>query len=178
MSKRVRNRGGAGTVKGDMGSHRWLRERSGRRGVRPALALGLSLVILSVGATMSACATPVPGTPAAGDTDGTSATTGGAGSTGTTPQPSGSTREEDPGDMTDPQLPGIEKTLRGTVSDGVEANCILLTADDGKSYLLIGGDRQVIMGGGRLEVTGQIQPDLMTTCQQGTPFTVSTVRKI
>ena len=55
---------------------------------------------------------------------------------------------------------------------------MLLNADDGQAYLLIGGDRQLIRSGARLEVTGQVQPGLMTTCQQGTPFTVATVRKI
>jgi mannose/fructose/N-acetylgalactosamine-specific phosphotransferase system component IIC len=55
---------------------------------------------------------------------------------------------------------------------------MLLMTDGGASYLLIGGDRQLIMSGNRVEVTGKVQPDLMTTCQQGTPFAVATVRKI
>jgi hypothetical protein len=69
-------------------------------------------------------------------------------------------------------------TLRGVLEAGVEAGCVLLMAEDGKAYLLIGGDRAVIGGGGRLEVVGQVQPDLMTTCQQGEPFQVSQVRRI
>jgi len=80
--------------------------------------------------------------------------------------------------MTDPQLPGVQRTLRGTPAAGVEANCVLLTADDNQSYLLIGGDRALINSGSRIEVTGQVQAGLMTTCQQGIPFTVATVRKI
>jgi hypothetical protein len=80
--------------------------------------------------------------------------------------------------MTDPKPPGTERTLRGSVQEGVEANCIVLDADDGNTYLLLGGDRQVLAGGGRVEVKGLVQPDLMTTCQQGIPVTVTTVRKI
>lgn len=55
---------------------------------------------------------------------------------------------------------------------------MLLNTDNGKSYLLLGGDRGLIGSGGRLEVVGEPQPDLMTTCQQGTPFQVSQVRRI
>jgi hypothetical protein len=153
-----------------MGRHDWLRRWS-------TLALGLVLVIPA----LSSCASGGPGTQAAGEGASTSAgtnpttpapqnSTGGSGSTGT--------GEENPGDMTDPQLPGTPKTLRGTAAAGVEANCILLTTDSGESYLLIGGDREVIMSGARIEVAGKVMPDLMTTCQQGIPFTVTTVRKI
>jgi hypothetical protein len=55
---------------------------------------------------------------------------------------------------------------------------MLLKTDDGKAYLLVGGDRASISGGGRLEVVGEPKPDLMTTCQQGTPFEVAQVRRI
>jgi hypothetical protein len=132
---------------------------------------------------LSSCASGGPGNQAVGG-----GTSNSAGTEPTTPAPQRSTGgpgagtgtggEENPGDMTDPQLPGTPKTLRGTATAGVEANCILLTADDGKSYLLIGGDREVIMSGARIEVAGKVMPDLMTTCQQGIPFTVDTVRKI
>jgi hypothetical protein len=58
-------------------------------------------------------------------------------------------------------------TLSGTVTAGVEANCLLI---DG--FLLIGGDRTVIRAGARLTVTGRVDRDVVTTCQQGTPFVV------
>ena len=58
-------------------------------------------------------------------------------------------------------------TLTGTVRPGVEADCLLL-----QGYLLVGGPRDLLHGGGRVKVTGRVQPDLMTTCQQGTPFVV------
>jgi hypothetical protein len=137
-------------------------------------ALGLLLAIPA----LTSCATPVPNGQAGAAASGAVASTARPSPAPAGPSIPASPKQENPGDMTDPTLPGVQKTLRGTTADGVEPNCVLLSADDGRSYLLLGGDRQVIMAGGRLEVTGQIQPDLMTTCQQGIPFTVSTVRKI
>ncbi|MFY1634088.1 hypothetical protein ACN27F_12540 [Solwaraspora sp. WMMB335] len=61
-------------------------------------------------------------------------------------------------------------TLTGTVVAGVEHNCFLL---DG--YLLVGGARDLVRPGARLSVTGHVQADLMTTCQQGIPFMVQRV---
>jgi hypothetical protein len=60
-------------------------------------------------------------------------------------------------------------TLTGTVVPGVEAGCLLL---DG--YLLLGGPREVIHAGARVTVTGHVRPDVLTICQQGTPFVVET----
>lgn len=74
-------------------------------------------------------------------------------------------------------FPG-ETTLRGTVAEGVELGCMVLRAEDGNEYLLLGGDRSVISAGKRLEVVGRSQPGLMTTCQQGIPFKVSQARPI
>jgi hypothetical protein len=54
----------------------------------------------------------------------------------------------------------------------VEPNCLLL---DG--YLLVGGPRDVLTAGARVTVTGRVEPGMMTTCQQGTPFTVETARR-
>jgi hypothetical protein len=42
--------------------------------------------------------------------------------------------------------------------------------------LLVGGPRDVLKPGARVTVTGHSQPDLMTTCQQGTPFVVDTAK--
>ena len=72
---------------------------------------------------------------------------------------------------------GQVTTLRGTVAEGVEAGCFLLTAQDGKQYLLLGGDRTVITAGGAIEVDAVLQPGLMTTCQQGIPASVRAVRR-
>jgi hypothetical protein len=61
-------------------------------------------------------------------------------------------------------------TLVGVPHAGVEANCWLL--DD---YLLLGGDRELIASGERLEITGRPMQDVATTCQQGTPFEIETI---
>ncbi|WBB77455.1 hypothetical protein O7606_14280 [Micromonospora sp. WMMD882] len=61
--------------------------------------------------------------------------------------------------------------VTGTVTSGVEPGCLLLG-----EYLLVGGPRDVIKAGAKLTVTGKAQPDLMTTCQQGTPFLVETAK--
>ncbi len=67
-------------------------------------------------------------------------------------------------------------TVRGTVVEGVEGGCMLLRSEGGTDYLLLGGDRTLIVAGRSLEVEGQPQPGLMTTCQQGTPFQVTAIR--
>jgi len=60
--------------------------------------------------------------------------------------------------------------VRGTVSDGVEPGCRLLTSK-GVVYLLIGRQGTLVTGQ-EVEVEGTLQPDLITTCQQGTPLVV------
>jgi hypothetical protein len=80
------------------------------------------------------------------------------------------------GSMTD--LPGATLTLRGTVGEGVEQGCVVLTADDGRSYVLLGGDPAVLRSGGRVEVRGAIRSDLMSYCQQGPLVAVESVRRI
>ena len=49
--------------------------------------------------------------------------------------------------MLDPEPPGIPKTLRGVSEDGVETDCVVMTADDGNVYQLLGGDRAVLLSG-------------------------------
>ncbi|MFF5234213.1 hypothetical protein [Dactylosporangium sp. NPDC000521] len=66
-------------------------------------------------------------------------------------------------------------TVSGQVVDGVEAGCVLLKTPD-KTYLLLGGDRAALQAGKQVTVTGRPTSDLMTTCQQGTPFQVSSVQ--
>jgi hypothetical protein len=78
-----------------------------------------------------------------------------------------------------PPPPGGEapKTIRGTVTEGVEAGCLLLTANT-ESYVLIGGDRNVLQPGRTVEVTGVPDPGMVTTCQQGTPMKVTSARAV
>jgi hypothetical protein len=66
-------------------------------------------------------------------------------------------------------------TVRGTVSTGVEAGCLMLTAN-GTAYQLVGGDRSALRAGRTVEVVGEVQPELATTCQQGTPLLVRQIK--
>jgi hypothetical protein len=65
-------------------------------------------------------------------------------------------------------------SVRGTVKDGVEPGCVLLSTGT-QTYLLLGGDRAALKSGATLTVYGRPQPELMSTCQQGTPFQVTRV---
>ncbi|GAA3300888.1 hypothetical protein Dvina_47630 [Dactylosporangium vinaceum] len=67
-----------------------------------------------------------------------------------------------------------ELAVRGTVKEGVEPGCVLL-ATDSQTYLLVGGDKTALKTGATVTVHGRPEPDLMTTCQQGTPFRVTKV---
>ncbi|WBB64973.1 hypothetical protein [Micromonospora sp. WMMD812] len=96
---------------------------------------------------------PTPSTPPSGPTVGPSGSPTGAG----TPTPS---------------PPAGGRSLTGIVTSGVEPGCLLL---DG--YLLIGGPRDVLAVGARVTVSGRVVPDMMTTCQQGTPFVVESARR-
>jgi len=69
----------------------------------------------------------------------------------------------------------VGTTLTGVPEEGVEPGCVILK-DKGQLYLLVGGDRQLLTSGRSVTVTGRVRDDLMTTCQQGTPFEVAEVR--
>jgi hypothetical protein len=104
-----------------------------------------------------------------GGSEGTSA----ADASRSTPSPTPSVRLTE--DLTPiPTAGEVVRQLRGTLSDGVEPGCVLLTAADGL-YLLVGGDRSMLTAGGTVVVTGIVRPHLVTTCQQGTPFQVQTI---
>jgi hypothetical protein len=66
-------------------------------------------------------------------------------------------------------------TLTGEVQEGVEAGCLVMKSDS-QTYLLVGGDRQLVRPGNRVTVRGRPDPNMITTCQQGTPFVVAEVR--
>ncbi|WP_406037943.1 hypothetical protein OG799_24350 [Micromonospora sp. NBC_00898] len=132
---------------------------------------------LAVCAALSACG-------GQGGTDGTATPTGAAPVT-SQPTPDPTATPNDPGNPVDPlptnpprgtrgptkPPPAGDTVLTGTIQAGVEPNCLLL---DGN--LLIGGPRDVLKPGARVTVTGRSQPNMMTTCQQGTPFVVEAAR--
>jgi hypothetical protein len=70
------------------------------------------------------------------------------------------------------------ETLTGTVEAGVEPGCLVLKGA-GKDHLLL-FDEQSLKSqakvGSAITVTGSAKPAQVTTCQQGIPFIVTSVR--
>ena len=77
-----------------------------------------------------------------------------------------------PGQMP-PMRDPIEVT--GIVEAGVENGCVILRTDQ-DVYQLSGSVDPLIRPGARLTVLGRLQPDVMTTCQQGLVLQVLEVR--
>ncbi|WP_433537042.1 hypothetical protein ACQPZK_04290 [Micromonospora sp. CA-249363] len=132
--------------------------------------LRLVVPALVVCAALSAC----------GATDGPATPGGPAATTGQPASASPSTPEspitpappiKSPGGPTVPPPVGATE-LTGTITAGVEPNCVLL---DG--YLLVGGPRDVLTAGARVTVTGRVEKGTMTTCQQGIPFVVESANR-
>jgi hypothetical protein len=67
-------------------------------------------------------------------------------------------------------------TATGTVVAGVEPGCTVLHTDQGQNYLLVGGDRGKLREGARVQVRGRLLRDLLSTCQQGLPLQVASVK--
>jgi hypothetical protein len=70
--------------------------------------------------------------------------------------------------------PSGAQTLTGTIAAGVEPNCLLL-----EDHLLIINDpalQATAKAGATVTVTGRVAEGMMTTCQQGTPFLVDSLR--
>jgi hypothetical protein len=121
-----------------------------------------ALVAASVLALTAACATPAgPASPNPSASSNASASPSSSASSTATPTPTGE-----------------EITVRGTVEEGVEAGCLVLRADGGKSYLLLGADPTVVTAGARVEVVGDLRVDLMSYCMQGTPMVVHRATRI
>jgi hypothetical protein len=75
----------------------------------------------------------------------------------------------------EPTRSGGPVTVVGTVSEGVEPGCLLLDAEGGGSFLLVGGERAELQPGRRVAVTGRVDRSLLSTCQQGEPLVVASI---
>ena len=80
-----------------------------------------------------------------------------------------------PGKRTEPTRSGGPVTVSGTVAEGVEPGCLLLEAEPGGSFLLVGGERAELRPGRRVAVTGRVDRSLLSTCQQGEPLVVASI---
>lgn len=130
-----------------------------------ALATGVLLV-----AGLAACGASGDG---AGAEPGSSVTPG---KTEEAPRPGPSVTLPIPGDKTDP-VKGVTVTIQGTVEAGVESGCLVLVSGD-NVYGLFGGDPAVLRAGATVEITGHEVPNVMSFCQQGTPFQVESARAL
>ena len=75
-----------------------------------------------------------------------------------------------------PGRPGQQLRLTGTVIEGVEAGCVVLVDDHGAVLAtVLGFDSSRYSLGSKVEITGQFDPDMMSFCQQGQLFKVSSV---
>ncbi|MEV0898354.1 hypothetical protein [Actinoplanes sp. NPDC049802] len=73
--------------------------------------------------------------------------------------------------------PAGSTTLTGTVTAGVEPDCLLLKDGTG-DHLLVFDDEKMqatVQVGAEVTVVGKADPGRMTTCMQGEPFLVSSV---
>jgi hypothetical protein len=71
------------------------------------------------------------------------------------------------------------ETLTGTVQAGVEPGCLLLKGSSGKDHLLLFDEQSLktqAKVGSSVTVTGTAKPGQLTTCQQGIPFIVTSLR--
>jgi hypothetical protein len=133
-----------------------------RRFVALVLALGLA-----------GCANNVDGQAAAPSG---SAPTDSASAATSVPPPAGTEPSAAP-TRTKPPAASTE-TISGTVTAGVEPNCLLLQDATG-SHLLHFSDpamRADASVGSKVTLTGHSEPTMMSTCQQGVPFIVTAVR--
>ncbi len=114
-------------------------------------------------------------------TSATSSTPEGPGSSGTS---SGSSGPGSSPPVEDPTTSGSSppgsprtRTVRGTVSEGVEAGCLVLTPDDATAtgtWVLVGRTRG-LRPGDTVRLRGSLVESGATTCNEGPPFRVEEV---
>jgi hypothetical protein len=73
--------------------------------------------------------------------------------------------------------PPEEVHVEGVVDAGVEPGCLILRAG-ADTFLLLGGDRNLLRPGRRVVVHGTTRPGTPTTCMQGVPLEVATAHPL
>jgi hypothetical protein len=102
----------------------------------------------------------------------------GQGAVATTTTVPATTPTTEPGKRSEPTRSGGPVTVVGTVAEGVEPGCLLLEDGSGGSFLLVGGDRAELRPGRRVAVSGRVDRSLLSTCQQGEPLVVASIRAV
>jgi hypothetical protein len=72
------------------------------------------------------------------------------------------------------QRPPVRVVATGRVEAGAGPGCLLLATDQGRTWLLVGGDRAVLSAGARVRVVGEPAAARTAGCQQGEPLRVRT----
>jgi hypothetical protein len=72
------------------------------------------------------------------------------------------------------QRPAVRVIATGRVEAGGGPGCLLLATDQGRTWLLVGGDRAVLAAGARVRVVGESAAARTAGCQQGEPLRVRT----
>jgi hypothetical protein len=137
-------------------------------------ATGLAMVLLA------ACAgtggEDTPGQAAVPATTATAPSTSPPGGSSTPPSTAPPTSKPE---VTEPSLPDQKlMRLRGRIADGVEPGCVVLHAEGGMGTWLLLRTANLRLLDGRVEVTGYHVTGLLTTCQQGRPFRVVSIRAL
>jgi hypothetical protein len=144
-----------------------------KRAALAAAVTGLAVALFAAGCAGQSPGSPAPsGTPAPSDVVTPTPPAVAPTPSDTDPLPTYRPSPRPKGSLTLPAgtaKPGSTLTLTGTVTGGVEGGCLLL---DG--YLLLNPNPRVVREGARVTVTGEVRQDMMTTCQQGTPFMIRT----
>ena len=131
------------------------------------------LAALSVALFLAGCAGNAADVGAAGDSSAAPVSTAPSSPAATSPAPGDAVAIPDAGTTGDPKPTGTT-TLSGTVTAGVEPNCLVLTGAGGPHLLIVTKDMAgTVKVGATVTVTGRAAPGMITTCQQGTPFVVT-----
>jgi Protein of unknown function (DUF5818) len=97
------------------------------------------------------------------------------GVTSTRPAPTAVPRPAPKAPATQPdteQATSVRVIATGQVEAGTGPGCLLLATDQGRTWLLVGGDRSVLTAGARVRVVGEPAPARTGGCQQGEPLRV------
>jgi hypothetical protein len=142
--------------------------------MRRHLATGFA-VVLGLG-ILTGCADPNAVNGSGGPTNVTSSVGGGPSPAPTETSHSSPPIMKPPAPSTDPS-DGLT-TLRGTITQGAEPSCTLIT-DAKVEYLLLAADSVSMPPvGTSAVVTGHVEHGIMTHCQQGIPFAVTTIKQV
>ncbi|WP_176984935.1 hypothetical protein [Asanoa ishikariensis] len=93
------------------------------------------------------------------------------------PAPSATVNPPDPVPPATPRPSGAKPpkvvNVSGTVTSGVEEGCLLL-----EGYLLVNAPTSLVYEGVRVRATLEVRPDLVSTCQQGTPAMITSAQRL